>query len=1204
MVDHRGRIRARQISIVNSRCRLHSPLYRNTRSTLSQSSRSSVDEYETRVERSRSPSRSPRTQRQIFFSEEIIENDCPTKDSMMEFPDVIKPSAEFVRTQTTTTTTTVVCEEQMLVESDVETNTSSIAMDHVWDIGRRRSTADSTPSSDMSHSPMEYKRNRHDFERPSYPTALAVSSGVTDALARMKLRKQEMEMANIVEKVQKQMAAMEKVLKELQLEHSLKCDLLERQIEINSRLEREKSTLQDVVKELTRQLVALQSKKEDETGRNVNYMSLAMNSFITRSEHTQHLIVEQLKDLSKSGLNQGSLPAGGDQSVQLVLDQLSQYHSEILAALKSQNTTVLNDDTPALQPIRRSNTLKMDENQVTRAPIQNNRAVESKVNRAQLNSFFISARSALVGATLFAFGLGAGQVLLSTESRQPVAAQQQPSLDMDILLEKMKQIQLDMQPVVVEKWEKVVQAEIPAVVEPKTTEPVSHPDEVDHAEDEPLEIAPEEPTTQAADSLAEPVKAEVSYAKPDVKSQIALLMQLHKNTEKKPVPSEPLSEVITEALENKMVGSIETSPESKSEEVDKATEEVAHVDEKAEETALDEIDEATSAEIPEEQEQTEEVDIEIESPVEKEVVAAEAVIELVEVSLSAESDLTFKVIAPIRNASSLPEEESEAVAEVSQPLVADLELEFVENEEVSTQEVTPADEVDAAVNDVTDEVYVAVNDVADVTEETEASSIAGHQESELPTSTLHNLASALKTLVDPSCTVKSFVSVAVKETPVKAPRVKFAGRHVFNRFEPKSAETVVVDRVENILLSSTAELEEPSDVNATSDVVNPPSEHELVQKKSIEDAVVDVASPENVEESAVDTPLPEIEQTLSNVVLDNVQTVEEFVLESVSAEPVWLSPLMPELEQMWSNVTEVKPVDDVWLSPLKTWEDEVYSNVTVASDIALATVVQVPVVEKVVLSFPSCDARNASSYKEGTSVNPFYVADIAIPEPVDVVEPIAEVVSTLASVEVVESTTNFDMSASLVVSPEEFSNVSSVELPSFEIPEDVSADEPVVPKEDQHVAPVEPGIAAVDEVVATSSDVDIIAEAENTQAEIIEERIEVSPLETLPVALAKDAPVTEVIVDDGAAHEAEVANFLKEFGEAVAELNGEISVEAEVEDAMEPAATETVQDIETSSTVEVETAADVAVPTSLETEAVPCASLDKVEAFLTLVASN
>ncbi|CAK4099401.1 unnamed protein product [Aphanomyces euteiches] len=1204
MVDHRGRIRARQISIVNSRCRLHSPLYRNTRSTLSQSSRSSVDEYETRVERSRSPSRSPRTQRQIFFSEEIIENDCPTKDSMMEFPDVIKPSAEFVRTQTTTTTTTVVCEEQMLVESDVETNTSSIAMDHVWDIGRRRSTADSTPSSDMSHSPIEYKRNRHDFERPSYPTALAVSSGVTDALARMKLRKQEMEMSNIVEKVQKQMAAMEKVLKELQLEHSLKCDLLERQIEINSRLEREKSTLQDEVNELTRQLVALQSKKEDETGRNVNFMSLAMNSFITRSEHTQHLIVEQLKDLSKSGLNQGSLPAGGDLSAQLVLDHLSQYHSEILAALKSQNTTVLSDDTPAPQPIRRSNTLKMDENQVTRAPIQNTRAVESKVNCAQPNSFFNSARSALVGATLFAFGLGAGQVLLSTESRQPVAAQQQPSLDMDILLEKMKQSQLDMQPIVIEKWEKVVQAEIPAVVEPKTSEPVSHPEDV-HAEAEPLEIAPEEPTSQATDYHAEPVKTEVTYSKPDVKSQIALLMQLHKNTEKKPAPSEPLSDVITEALKNKVVDSIDASAESKFEEVDMATEEVATIDEKVEETALDEIDEATSAEIPEEEEHTEEVHNEVESPVENEVVAAEAVIEPVEVSLSAESDLTFKVIAPIRNESSRPEEEFEAVTEVSQPLVGDVEPEFVENEEVFTQ-VTPADVDDAPVNDVTDEVYVAVNDEADVTEETEASSIAGHQDSELPASTLHSLASALKTLVDPSFTVKSSVSVEVKETPVKAPRVKFAGRHLFNRFEPKakSAETVVVDRVENVLLSSTAEPEEPSDVNATSDVVNPPSEHELVQKKSIEDPVVDVASPENVEESAVDTPLPEIEQTLSNFVLDNVQTVEESVLESVSAEPVWLSPLMPEVEQMWSNVTEAKPVDDVWLSPLKTWEDEVYSNVTVASDIALATVVQVPVVEKVLLSFPSCDARNASSHKEGTSVNPFYVADIAIPEPTDIVEPIAEVVSALASVEVVESTTNFDMSAALVVSPEEFSNVSSVELPSFEIPEDVSADEPVDPKEDQHVAPAEPEIATVDEVVATSSDVDIIAETEHTQVEIVEEPIEVSSLETLPVALAEDAPVTEVIVDDGAAHEAEVANFLKEFGEVVAKLNGEISVEVEVEGAMEPAAPEPVHDIETSSTVEVETAVDVAVPTSLETEAVPCASLDKVEAFLTLVASN
>ncbi|KAF0686903.1 Aste57867_21335 [Aphanomyces stellatus] len=493
------------------------------------------------MERSRSPSRSPRTQRRMFFGDDYVESEheYPTKEEF--HAEVIKPSAEYIRTQTTTTTTTtVVCEEQMHMESDMETNTSSIA-DNTWEISpvRRRSTADSTPS-DFSPSPFERKNTRTTRERPSYSGALAVSSGMSDALARMKMRKQEMEMASVVDKVQKQMLAMEIVLKELQLEHRLKCDLLERQIEVTKKVEEEKLALQVQLDQVTRQLLAEQAHKENETARNVNYMSVAMNSFMSQSEHTQHMIMEQLKSMAQPGVQVPHQSFNNsNQSVHAFMSQLAEYHHDVLNAVKSVQSAPADDGVKtAPAALRRSITL--DETSMASSPPKKVMSTEPQ------STFFTSARAAMLGATIFAVGLGAGQFAHTKDVQQPIVHQQH-SLDMDVLVEKIKQMQKEVQPIVPSKWVEVAApVKEVAIVEPivDATEPVQAlaPSSVVEVKSEVVvptvhapivsePITPVEVEVEAAKgSIVEVVEQKpVVSSKSDVNAHIALLLDMQKS---------------------------------------------------------------------------------------------------------------------------------------------------------------------------------------------------------------------------------------------------------------------------------------------------------------------------------------------------------------------------------------------------------------------------------------------------------------------------------------------------------------------------------------------------------------------------------------------------------------------------------------------------------------------------------------------------
>ncbi|RHY58205.1 hypothetical protein DYB38_003865 [Aphanomyces astaci] len=567
MVDHRGRIRARQISILNARCRLHSPLYRNTRSTVSTSSRSSVEDYEeSRIVRSSSPSRSPSrspirvVQRQMFFGDDYADSDsdCPAKE--VEFhSEVIKPSApnEFVRTTTTTTTKTVVCEQQMHIESDVETNSSSVAaMDNAWEMSTtgmaRRSTADSAPSSNFSASPCERQKSRHHphYIRPTFSSALAQSTGMSDTLARMKLRKQEVEMASVVDKVQKQMIAMESVLKELQLEHRVKCDLLERQIVLTTRVEQEKTALQQQLEAVTRQLVALQSHKEGETMQNVNYLSVAMTAFMNQSEQAQNLMLNQLKSLDERPSTQSKDPSAD------MLERLTSYHQDVLAALQATAAPPAKVAEP-VTVVRRSHTMATEA--IDPAPL----AIASPAPTSP--SLFTSQR--LMGALIFCIGVGAGALNLSStkdvHSSSPVV---HAPFDVEMLVEKLKQVYKAPEPSASSQWVEtvpdVVVEKAPEVL--KTVQQVKFPVKttqaapvkvLDAREEKPADVKePKEDVSTSKQVVVEAIKTPQ-----DVSAQIALMLKLT-NT-KKPASVPATEGNVAPSLETvEKKPSVDTSP--------------------------------------------------------------------------------------------------------------------------------------------------------------------------------------------------------------------------------------------------------------------------------------------------------------------------------------------------------------------------------------------------------------------------------------------------------------------------------------------------------------------------------------------------------------------------------------------------------------------------------------------------------------------
>ena len=77
----------------------------------------------------------------------------------------------------------------------------------------------------------------------AFSSVLAVSNGISDSLTRMRMRKQDMEMSCLVQKVQTQLRVMDDVILELQNEHRIKSELLPKQILETKRVKKERDTV-------------------------------------------------------------------------------------------------------------------------------------------------------------------------------------------------------------------------------------------------------------------------------------------------------------------------------------------------------------------------------------------------------------------------------------------------------------------------------------------------------------------------------------------------------------------------------------------------------------------------------------------------------------------------------------------------------------------------------------------------------------------------------------------------------------------------------------------------------------------------------------------------------------------------------------------------------------------------------------------------
>ncbi|RQM29429.1 hypothetical protein B5M09_002338 [Aphanomyces astaci] len=1079
MVDHRGRIRARQISILNARCRLHSPLYRNTRSTVSTSSRSSVEDYEeSRIVRSSSPSRSPSrspirvVQRQMFFGDDYADSDsdCPAKE--VEFhSEVIKPSApnEFVRTTTTTTTKTVVCEQQMHLESDVETNSSSVAaMDNAWEMSTagmaRRSTADSAPSSNFSASPCERQKSRHHphYIRPTFSSALAQSTGMSDTLARMKLRKQEVEMASVVDKVQKQMIAMESVLKELQLEHRVKCDLLERQIVLTTRVEQEKTALKQQLEAVTRQLVALQSHKEGETMQNVNYLSVAMTAFMNQSEQAQNLMLNQLKSLDERPSTQSK-----DLSADM-LERLTSYHQDVLAALQATAAPPAKVAEP-VTVVRRSHTMATEA--IDPAPL-------AKASPAPTSpSLFTSQR--LMGALIFCIGVGAGALNLSStkdvHSSSPVV---HAPFDVEMLVEKLKQVYKAPEPSASSQWVEtvpdVVVEKAPEVL--KTVQQANLPVKTTQAA--PLKVldAREEKSADVKEpkedvSTSKEVVVEATKTPQDISAQIALMLKLTNTKKPASVP----------ATEGNVAPSLETVEKKPS------------------------VD--TSPRRPLTQEQLPGFNVSlVEAPT---TLANDGVVEAVatETTRNLSAEIAFE------NATQTPSKvlplSADAVGVEAVPIVADVVLE--EPKVVSS---------DAnATKSATVERNVSYDEV-------DASALsAGLATDVLPASAFDSLALALRSLVYPS------QANASKTTPkVNAPLAsKSSGRHLWKRGDANAALGEPVEITTEDLPTSTVAVVAATD-NATA-VVSPVEEAAVVAAEPIAEANVTTTSLEGAPVKKEQVWLNASSEQATRPVTLSTSWVAPW------ADSVYSTPFLPKSQPVEVANTDVSVLPKLTLPPLDlptcAW------NMSVAPEVSrnpfyVAKTIGVPILHQPPTAVPVSTALNDMVAATHLNVSNVWLSEVVLNEekesPADA--PLEDALGTAPVLTTVKSDDAEPFVAKAKGIPEEHEQV--VALPDVEAVDAVESAEVPVFETDAVVPPPSDNVvevvvedkleAAV--VVPVATEVEVVAPV---IAQLAQEVVEVV-LETKLEANVVAGEVVEVPV---------VAQVLEEVVDVAIELHAE-----------------------------------------------------------------
>ncbi|OQS03505.1 hypothetical protein THRCLA_04190 [Thraustotheca clavata] len=342
MGDNQVRFRVRQNNIVNVRSRLHSPLFRNSRSTTSTTS-STIDEEDDPLVRETPLFR----RKQAFFGndfDEIInrkERDLSAKSDITPSDDGSTPE-EPRAVARSTTGSTVVCEDNMNLESDSDTQTSVNGNDALWD------TQPLTAENLGKVLSMEPPRT-HSAQPSIISHAHSTSSCTSDSLVRMKMRKQEIEIASLVQKVQAQLRTMEDVIRELQNEHAIKNQMLKRQVAVTERVQDERNELKREVEE-AKQL--LENYSDEHHPAEISHLNSSLQSFINQTEQTQYLMMDQLKTISstKSSTPRRRMSVDAqkiEDSVRSAMNDFVQVQKNVMKAVESSQ---IKPESPVAKP--------------------------------------------------------------------------------------------------------------------------------------------------------------------------------------------------------------------------------------------------------------------------------------------------------------------------------------------------------------------------------------------------------------------------------------------------------------------------------------------------------------------------------------------------------------------------------------------------------------------------------------------------------------------------------------------------------------------------------------------------------------------------------------------------------------------------------------------------------------------------------------
>ncbi|EQC42809.1 hypothetical protein SDRG_00529 [Saprolegnia diclina VS20] len=401
MVDTYGRSRPRQANIINARSRLHSPLFRHGRSATS--SRADDDGNDDGSADDPLVRETPLYRhKQSFFGQDFdatVAASAPVRASPMAVAsDSGRPPVRGGAARSSAGST--------LDEGTHGECHSESALDTNWDaplltaenIGRAFSSVSRAGSASQLR---------------------AVSSEVSDSLSRMKMRKQEIEMASLVHKVQSQLRTMEDVIKELQNEHAIKNEMIKKQMNETNRILAERDQLQ-------MELRSASQKSASPISNDMTHLRSSLQSFMQQTEQTQFLMMEQLKSIESS---KGSPQRRHSVDAQKIEASVKSAMSEF-ASLQQNMMQALAPPTLPTPP-------------VADKPVE--KSVEKSVEKPRslppvktASSAWKTAFFAMIGIWLVTLGVGAAQHLYGLDL---VAFVAQETREMHVLVETLQDIE-------------------------------------------------------------------------------------------------------------------------------------------------------------------------------------------------------------------------------------------------------------------------------------------------------------------------------------------------------------------------------------------------------------------------------------------------------------------------------------------------------------------------------------------------------------------------------------------------------------------------------------------------------------------------------------------------------------------------------------------------------------------------------------------